>query len=118
MKYGIVRSHHAIPIHNHRLIHPLHVLERSVAELDDVRVVEMSVGREECVLWVKSEVHNIAFGANIAFPKWVCKSLQTLQRFAEAILSAYLCIKLGGVMQRLAEEFHKLLVAGSNRRPS
>ena len=24
----------------------------------------------------------------------------------------------GGVMQRLAEEFHKLLVAGSNRHPS
>ena len=61
MKYGIVRSHHAIPIHYHRLIHPLHVLERSVAELDDVCMVEMRVGGEERMLCAKSEVHIIAF---------------------------------------------------------
>ena len=32
--------------------------------------------------------------------------------------TSYLCVILGGVMQRLAEEFHKLLVAGSNPAPA
>ena len=82
MKYGIVRSHHTIPISNHSLIHLLNILERTITELDDVRMVEMRVGSEERMLCVKSEVHAIAFWAKIAFPDWACKSLQTLQRFA------------------------------------
>ena len=57
VKHCIVHSHDTIPIRDYRLVHLLHVLERSVAELDDVRMIEMGVGSEERTLWVKIEVH-------------------------------------------------------------
>jgi len=34
-----------------------YILEWPVAELDDVRVIEMGVGGEERVLWIEIEVH-------------------------------------------------------------
>ena len=37
-------------------------------------------------------VVSVSFSANIALPNTACKSLQTLQRFAGAVLEAYLCI--------------------------
>ena len=61
----------------------LHILEWPVAELDDVRVIEMGVGSEERVLGLKLKfIVLIVFSANIAHPDVACKSLQTLQRIA------------------------------------
>ena len=57
MEYCIVYSHNPIPIFYHRFIHLLHILKRSVAELDDVRMVEVGVGREKRVIWIEIEVH-------------------------------------------------------------
>ena len=57
VKHCVIGPDYPVPIVNQCLIHLLHILERSVAELDDVRVIEMGVGREECMLRIKIEVH-------------------------------------------------------------
>ena len=57
VKYCVIGSDYPIPIFYHRFIHLLHILKRSVAELDDVRMVEMGVGREKRVIWIEIEVH-------------------------------------------------------------
>ena len=47
VKYCVIGPDYPVPIRYQRFIHLLHVLKRSVTELDDVRMVEMGVGREE-----------------------------------------------------------------------
>lgn len=41
MEYDILRTDHSVPIGNNRFIHVRHILERSVAEPDDIGVVEV-----------------------------------------------------------------------------
>ena len=57
VEHCVIGPDYPIPIRYQRLIHLLHILERSVAELDDVRMVKMRVGREERMLRIEIEVH-------------------------------------------------------------
>ena len=57
VEYCVIGPDYPVPIRYQRFVHLLHILERSVAELDDVRMVEMGIGREECMLRIEIEVH-------------------------------------------------------------
>ena len=57
VEYCVIGPDYPVPIRYQRFIHLLHILERSVAELDDVRMVKMRVGREERMLRIEIEVH-------------------------------------------------------------
>ena len=57
VEYCIVWFYDAIPIRDYRLVHLFHILERSVAELDDICVIEMGVGGKERMLRIEIEVH-------------------------------------------------------------
>ena len=54
MEYDILRSDHAVPVRNNRFIHVRHILERPVAEHDDIGVVE----------WV-SDIKNTLLPSNL-----------------------------------------------------
>ena len=43
VKHDILRVDHAVPVGNHRFIHVRYILERPVAEPDDIGVVEVGV---------------------------------------------------------------------------
>ena len=57
VEYGVIHSYCGIPIGYNRLIHLIHIPERTVAKPDDVRMVEMRVGCEERMFCVKFEIH-------------------------------------------------------------
>ena len=67
-------------------IHLRRIYEWSVAESDDVLVAEVGVGGEPDVLGLKFEdgFHGLYVSAKVKFFPNPCKSLQGLQRFAEA----------------------------------
>ena len=57
MEYCVVLTYDIVPISDYRFIHLFHILERAVAEMDDVRMVEVRVGSEKRALRVEIEVH-------------------------------------------------------------
>lgn len=64
MKHDILRADHAVPVGNHRFIHVRYILERPVAEPDDIGVVEVSVGCKEHPVSVKFIIHNLFIHAH------------------------------------------------------
>ena len=57
MEHDIITTYHAVPVGNYCLVHLLHVLERTIAVPDDVRMTEMRIGCKERVFCVKFVVH-------------------------------------------------------------
>ncbi len=58
VEHGILQADHAVPIGNDRFIHVRHILERPVAEPDDIGVVEEDIGCKEQPVSVKFIIHN------------------------------------------------------------
>ena len=59
VEHDILRADHAVPIGNNRFIHVRHILERPVAESDDIGMVEVGVGCKEHPASVKFIIHNL-----------------------------------------------------------
>lgn len=57
MEYDIIRSYHFVPVGDDGLVHLVNSLERTIAILQYVGVIEMGVGSEEQPVTVKLEVH-------------------------------------------------------------
>ena len=64
VKHDILRADHAVPVGNHRFIHVRYILERPVAEPDDIGVVEVGVGCKEHPASVKFIIHNLFIHAH------------------------------------------------------
>ena len=65
VEYDILRSYHTVPVGNNCFIHVWHILERSVAEPDDIGVVEVSVGCKEHPASIKFKIHNFFIHAHL-----------------------------------------------------
>ena len=59
VEHDILRADHAVPVGNNRFIHVRYILERPVAEPDDIDVVEVGVGCKENPASVKFIIHNL-----------------------------------------------------------
>lgn len=57
MEYDIIRANHIVPVGDYGFIHLTDCLERTIAILQYVGVIEMGVGSEEQPFTVKLEVH-------------------------------------------------------------
>lgn len=57
MEYDIIRSNHSVPVCDDGFVHLVDSLERAIAILQYVGMVEMGVGSEEQPVTVKLEVH-------------------------------------------------------------
>lgn len=57
VEHDILRADHAVPIGNNRFIHVRHILERPVAESDDIGMVEVGVGCKEHPAAIKFIIH-------------------------------------------------------------
>ena len=77
MEYGVIGLNYSVPVFNQCLVHLVYVLEWTVAESDDIGMVEMRIGREERVLGVEIVVHVIV--------------LSFLQRWDAVFISPNLC---------------------------
>ena len=64
VEHDILRTDHAVPIGNNRFIHVRHILERPVAEPDDIGVVEVGVRCKEHPASVKFIIHNLFIHAH------------------------------------------------------
>lgn len=64
VEHVILRTDHAVPVGNNRFIHVRHILEWSVAEPDDIGVVEVGVGCKEHPASVKFIIHNLSIHAH------------------------------------------------------
>ena len=64
VKHDILRADHAVPVGNHRFIHVRYILERPVAEPDDIGVVEVGVGCKEHSASVKFIIHSLFIHAH------------------------------------------------------
>ena len=64
VKHDILRADHAVPVGNHRFIHVRYILERPVAEPDDIGVVEVGVGCKEHPASVKFIIHSLFIHAH------------------------------------------------------
>lgn len=64
MEHDILRTYHSVPIGNNRFIHVRHILEGSVAEPDDIGVVEVGVGCKKHPATVKFIIHNLFIHAH------------------------------------------------------
>lgn len=64
VEHDILRADHAVPIGNNRFIHVRHILERPVAEPDDIGMVEVGVGCKEHSASVKFIIHNLSIHAH------------------------------------------------------
>lgn len=64
VKHDILWADHAVPVGNHRFIHVRYILERPVAEPDDIGVIEVSVGCKEHPVSVKFIIHNLFIHAH------------------------------------------------------
>ena len=64
VEHDILRTDHSVPIGNNRLIHVRYILERPVAEPDDIGVVEVGVGCKEHPATVKFIIHNLFIHAH------------------------------------------------------
>lgn len=64
VKHDILRADHAVPVGNHRFIHVRYILERPVAEPNDIGVVEVGVGCKEHPASVKFIIHNLFIHAH------------------------------------------------------
>lgn len=64
VEHDILRTDHSIPIGNNRFIHVRHILEGSVAEPDDIAVVEVGVGCKKHPASVKFIIHNLFIHAH------------------------------------------------------
>ena len=64
VKHDILWADHAVPVGNNRFIHVRHILEGSVAELDDIGVVEVGVGCKKHPASVKFIIHNLFIHAH------------------------------------------------------
>lgn len=58
VEHGILHADHAVSIGNDRFIHVRHILERPVAEPDDIGVVEEDIGCKEHPVSVNFIIHN------------------------------------------------------------
>ena len=64
VKHDIFWADHAVPVRNNRFIHVRHILEGSVAEPDDIGVVEVGVGCKKHPASVKFIIHNLFIHAH------------------------------------------------------
>ena len=58
MKHNIVRADYAIPVGYECFVHNLHILKWPTTEVDNIGVVEVSVGCKEHPISIKFVVHN------------------------------------------------------------
>ena len=58
MKHNIVRADYAIPVGYESFVHNLHILKWPTTEVDNIGVVEVSVGCKEHPISIKFVVHN------------------------------------------------------------
>ena len=58
MKHNIVRADYAIPVGYECFVHNLHILKWSTTEVDNIGVVEVSVGCKEHPISIKFVIHN------------------------------------------------------------
>ena len=61
VEHDILRTDHAVPVGNNRFIHVRHILEGSVAEPNDIGVVEVGIRCKEHPASVKFIIHNFSF---------------------------------------------------------
>ena len=59
VEHDILRTDHSIPVGNNRFIHVRYILERPVAEPDDIGMIEVGVGCKEHPASVKFIIHNL-----------------------------------------------------------
>lgn len=64
VEHDIFRTDHAVPVRDNRFIHVHYILERPVAEPDDIGVVEVGVGCKEHPASVKFVIHNLFIHAH------------------------------------------------------
>ena len=64
VEHDIFRADHAVPVRDNRFIHVRYILERPVAEPDDIGVVEVGVGCKEHPASVKFIIHNLFIHAH------------------------------------------------------
>jgi hypothetical protein len=57
MEYDIIRSNYIVPVGDNGFVHLAHSLERTIAILQYVGMIEMGVGSEEQPVTVKLEIH-------------------------------------------------------------
>jgi hypothetical protein len=57
VEYRIIGSYDAVPVRYQGLIHLLYILERTIAEAYDIRMVEMRIGCKERMFCIKLEIH-------------------------------------------------------------
>ena len=58
MKHNIVRADYAIPVGYECFVHNLHILKWPTTEVDNIGVVEVSVGCKEHPISIKFVIHN------------------------------------------------------------
>lgn len=58
MKHNIVRADYAIPVGYECFVHNLHILKWPTTEVDNIGVVEVSVGCKEYPISIKFVIHN------------------------------------------------------------
>jgi hypothetical protein len=56
MEDGVVFPHHAVPILHYRLVHFLDIRERTLAEFNDITVIEVSIRGKEQPISIKLEI--------------------------------------------------------------
>ena len=59
MKHNIVRADYAIPVGYECFVHNLHILKWPTTEVDNIGVVEVSVGCKEHPISIKFVIHNL-----------------------------------------------------------
>ena len=64
VEHDILRTDHSVPVGNNRFIHVRYILERPVAEPDDIGVVEVGVGCKEHPASVKFIIHSLFIHAH------------------------------------------------------
>jgi hypothetical protein len=57
VEYRIIVSYGTVPVCYQGLIHLLYILERTVAETYDIRMIEMRIGCKERMFCIKLEIH-------------------------------------------------------------
>ena len=58
MKHNIVRADYAIPVGYECFVHNLHILKWPTTKVNNIGVVEVSVGCKEHPIFIKFVVHN------------------------------------------------------------
>jgi hypothetical protein len=56
MEDGVVFPYHAVPILHHRFVHFLDIRERTLAEFNDITVIEVSIRGKEQPISIKLEI--------------------------------------------------------------